>query len=77
MKISHQNESVISKVIEEIESDFGKMKVARGNQDTFVGINFDLSLKGKAIITMKDYIKECVHKLENITGMINYSKIPG
>ena len=26
---------------------------------------------------MKDYIKECVHDLENITGMIKHSKTPG
>ena len=63
-------------MIEEIESDFGKMKVATGNQHTFVGINFNLNLKGKVIITMKDYIKECVYNVEYITVMIKHSKTP-
>ena len=72
MKISHQDYSMVSKVIEEIESYFGKMKVVRGNQHTFVGIKFKFNLKRKVIITMKDYIKECVHDLENITGMIKH-----
>ena len=75
--MSHQDYSVISKITEEIESDFGKMKVGRGNQHTFVGINFNLSLKGKVIISMKNYIKECIHDLKNITGMIKHSKTPG
>ena len=63
MKNFHEDYSVVSKVTEEIESDFGKMKVMRGNQRIFVGINFYLNLKGKVIITMKDCIKECVHDL--------------
>ena len=31
IKILHQDYSIVSKVIEEIESNFGKMKVVRGN----------------------------------------------
>ena len=65
------------KISEEIELDFGKLKVMREYQHTFVRINFNLNLKGEAIIAMKDYIKECVHDLENITGLIKHSNTPG
>ena len=77
IKILHLDNCVVSKIIEQIKSDLGKMKVVRGNQHTYVGINFDVSLKGKVMITMKDYIKECIHDIENITGMITHSKTPG
>ena len=49
----------------------------RENQHTFVVINFNIKLKGKVIITMTNYIKEFVHDLKNITGLINPANTPG
>ena len=58
MKISHKSEYVVSEVNGGMESVFGKIKVARGHKPIFF-INFDSRMKGKEIITIKDYIKDC------------------
>jgi Reverse transcriptase (RNA-dependent DNA polymerase)/Zinc knuckle len=59
-KISHQDDNVVSNVIELIESKFGKMTVTRGREHVFLGMKIDFHTNGTASIRMKEYIAEAI-----------------
>ena len=59
-KISHQDDNVVSSLIELIESKFGKMTVTRGGKHIFLGM-IDFHTNGTASIHMKEYITEAIH----------------
>ena len=63
-KISHVDSKVVDKVICQLEDVFGKMTVTRGNQHTFVGMDFELNGDGSVAISMTSYIKEAIDVLE-------------
>ena len=46
-KISHKDPKVVDRVIDKIEKRFGKMTVKRGNEHTFVGMDFKFPGNGK------------------------------
>ena len=59
-KVSHIKESVVSKVIKEIEESFEKMSVSRGKSHVFVGMNFKINDDRSVGISMSKYLKECI-----------------
>ena len=59
-KISHKDEKVIDKVIQGLESRFGKMTITKGNKHTFVGMDIEYNDDGTVSISMNDYIEECI-----------------
>jgi hypothetical protein len=59
-KISHKSSSVVTQVIERIESKFGKMAVTRGKKHVFLGMNMEFHTNGTTTIKMKEYIKEAI-----------------
>lgn len=65
-KISHINPEVVTKVIEEMESAFGKMEIKRGRNHVFVGMDFTLTEDHKLSISMKEYVDECIEAFEEV-----------
>ena len=60
-KISHIDPSVVSDVIRQIETKFGKMTVTRGLQHEFLGMHIVLDRKAKTVkITMASYLQEAI-----------------
>jgi hypothetical protein len=59
-KISHEDNNVISYVIEKIKTNFGKMTVTRGKEHVFLGMNITFHENGTVSIKMKEYIKEAI-----------------
>jgi hypothetical protein len=59
-KISHENDKVVSNVIELIETRFGKMTVTQGKKHVFLGMDIEYRENGTATIKMKEYIKESI-----------------
>ena len=59
-KISHKDPKVVDRIIDTIEKRFGKVTVKRGNEHTFVGMDFKFTGDGKVEISMKEYLKECL-----------------
>jgi hypothetical protein len=59
-KISHVDPEVVTSVISAIEQRFDKMKVTRGREHTFLGMNIKYTDRGTAIISMKDYLMEAI-----------------
>ena len=59
-KISHVSELVVDSIISDIESKFGKMTVTRGNKHTFVGVDIEFTKTGTVILSMDDYVEECI-----------------
>ena len=59
-KISHVKASVVTKIINVLETRFGKMKVTRGNSHTFLGMNIKYLGDGTATIHMPSYISEAI-----------------
>ena len=58
-KISHRDPEVVSQVIREIETYFGKLKVNRGNKHDYLGMNIVFK-DGKVEVEMKDQIREAI-----------------
>ena len=59
-KISHKDERVVTEVIKQLESHFGKMKVSRGREHTFLGMKIKFNDNKTMSIDMKDYCKEAI-----------------
>jgi Reverse transcriptase (RNA-dependent DNA polymerase) len=71
LKISHVDPNVVTRVIEMIESRFGKMTVTRGDSHVYVGMNIHFPGNGEVKVTMNEYIKECVEDFpEDCTGTV-------
>ena len=69
VKISHKDSKVVDQVIRELEKDFGKMTVSRGNKHTYVGMDIELLKDGTVSIQMKDYLDESIKAFgENVKG---------
>jgi hypothetical protein len=54
----HMDTSVVTNVVEDIESQFGKMTVMRGKGHTFLGMDVTLNDDRTFTIAMPTYIKE-------------------
>jgi hypothetical protein len=63
-KISHVDPAVVTRIIEKIESRFGKMTVVRGKEHVFLGMNIRYTDEGTAVIVMKDYLSEAISESE-------------
>jgi hypothetical protein len=60
LKISHENPSVVSEVIELIRSQFGKeapLTERRGTRHDYLGMTIDYAVAGKVQVSMTDYIQ--------------------
>jgi hypothetical protein len=60
LKISHVEPSVVTSVIELLQSEFGKeapLTITRGKVHEYLGMTIDYSIPGKVKFTMLDYIK--------------------
>lgn len=59
-KISHADSRVVDQIINKIEESFGKMKVKRGSEHTFVGMDFKINPNRTISIKMQDYVQESI-----------------
>ena len=67
-KISHVSEAVVSRVIEQIEAQFGKMTVTRGRKHVFLGMEIDFLGDGRLSIGMQEYVKDAIAEFqENVS----------
>jgi hypothetical protein len=57
-KISHVSSTVVDKIIDDIESRFGKMVVTRGKRHTFLGMVFEFRDDRTVQISMSDYLRD-------------------
>ena len=63
LKISHDDQNVVSAVIMELEDKYGKRTIHRGTAFEYVGMNILFNDKDdSATIEMKSYIEECITK---------------
>jgi hypothetical protein len=61
-KISHVNPTVVTNIINILESRFGKMKVTRGHHHKFLGMDITYLGDGTATIHMPSYISEAIEE---------------
>ena len=59
-KISHVNPAVVTRIIDLLETRFGKMKVTRGRNHKFLGMHIKYLGDGTATIHMPSYIQEAI-----------------
>ena len=59
-KISHRDPNVVTRVIECIESKFGKMSVSRGKEHEFLGLKLRYNDDGTATVSMKEHLKDAI-----------------
>ena len=60
-KISHVDTSVVDRIINAIEADFGEMTKTRGNVHSFLGMDIAFDRRDKSVsIGMKRYLKEAI-----------------
>jgi hypothetical protein len=60
MKVSHKDPDVVSAVISNIESSFGKMTVRRGKEHEFLGMKVVYNENNTATISMRSYLEEAI-----------------
>jgi hypothetical protein len=72
LKVSHMDAEVVSDVIEMVRKEFGNHKpltVQRGLLHDYLGMTIDLSVKGKVMITMIDFIEKMLEEIpEDMDG---------
>ena len=60
-KISHVDTSVVDRIIDAIEADFGEMTKTRGDMHSFLGMDIAFDRDDKSVsIGMKSYLKEAI-----------------
>jgi len=59
LKVSHIDPEVVTNMIRTIEEKFGCMTVKRGNQQTYLGMEFEIVNK-QVQICMQPYLQECI-----------------
>ena len=59
-KIINVKSKVVDGFIEMLEQEFGRMKVKRGKEYTFVGMDMIFTTDGKVEIFMERYLQECI-----------------
>jgi nitrous oxide reductase len=72
LKLSHVDSKVVTSVIEIIEKEFAKHKpltIQRGLLHDYLGKTIDVSVKGKVMITMIDFIEKMLEEIpEDMKG---------
>jgi hypothetical protein len=72
LKISHMCSKVVTEIIEMVGKEFGNHKpltVQRGLLHDYLGMTIDLSVKGKVMITMIDFIEKMLEEIpEDMNG---------
>jgi len=58
MKISHANQDVVTQIIQDIETKFGKISVTRGHKHKFLGMDINFKNYCTVTVQMKDYLQE-------------------
>ena len=66
-KVSHVKPNVVTMVLDKIEKRFRKLRITRGKQHTFLGMDIDFIGDAKVKIAMMQYIIKCIeaYKLRN------------
>jgi KUP system potassium uptake protein len=59
-KLSHDDDKVVTRIIEDIRSDYGDLVISRGKEHTFLGMNIKFKDDRSVQIGMKDYITESI-----------------
>jgi hypothetical protein len=71
-KISHDDDKLVTKVIERIEKKVRKMSVTRWKKHVFLGMDIKFFKDGTATIKMREYIEEAINNFgENIAQTAN------
>ena len=68
LKISHKDAQVVSDIIQMLRSIYGDVLVSRGPDQTYLGMDFDLSIDGEVSISMKGYISEIIEEFPEEIG---------
>ncbi len=71
-KVSHKDENVITDVINAISKHFGDLKISRGREHSFLGMNVKYNDNSTVSISMKDHIREAIEAFgEEITSGVS------
>ena len=72
LEVPHVDPTVISSVLTYIEAEYGKiskMTITRGKVHKYLGMTIDLSLPGKVILSMFEYIGKMIDDItEDMKG---------
>jgi hypothetical protein len=72
LKVSHMKRSVVTNILNTIESKFGTLQITRGRRHTYLGMDIIFKQNGTVEIQMKDYIKEAIEaSLEDVSKSVS------
>jgi hypothetical protein len=66
IKVSHDDPNVVTNVLKQFDAEYGEeapLVVTRGKTHDYLGMTIDYTVRGKAKITMIDYIQGMVNEL--------------
>ena len=72
LKVSHMKRSVVTDILNTIESKFGTLKITHGRQHTYLGMDITFKQNGTVEIRMKNFIKEAIEaSLEDVSNGVS------
>ena len=67
LKLSHVNNKVVDDLIEWMKGLYGNdMRISRGKNHNYLGVNLDFSVKEEIMVTMVDYLKGVISDFEEV-----------
>ena len=67
LKISHRDEKVVTGIIEMLTGIYGELSVSCGPDQTYLGMDFDVSTPGEVTIGMKGYLMDVLDEFPEDT----------
>ena len=58
IKVSHEKQSVVDKILETIEKRFGGLTITRGDEHEYLGMKIKYNKNETVTIDMKEYVKK-------------------
>ena len=62
LKLSHQSDAALTRVIEWLESIYGTLNPSRGDKHEYLGMSLDYSDPGKVKISMPQFTKDIIEE---------------
>ena len=70
-KLSHKDPKVVTKILDEMESKFGKLTTTRGKEHTFLGMKLKIKKNKTFEVDMVDQVKETIQSFgEEVEGEV-------
>lgn len=76
LKVSHEDEHVVKKIMDKIANKFGELNSKIGNEQKYLGMDINFNGDGTVSIQMDDYIKEVISTFDEQSHVTSATNAP-